>query len=92
MAASDSGRAEQGFSGQTLREIIYVSAGGEALRVHLSELFGTRPLTIGSASVGVVLDGGRPRDAAASQHVKGMLGLFVGAESDGVGHAAERPY
>jgi lysophospholipase L1-like esterase len=58
MAASDSEQAEQGFSDQTIREIIYVSAGGEALRVHLSNLFGTRPLTIGGASVGVVLDGG----------------------------------
>jgi lysophospholipase L1-like esterase len=57
MAASDSEQAEQGFSDQTIRDIIYVSAGGEALRVHLSNLFGTRPLTIGAASVGVVLDG-----------------------------------
>lgn len=57
MAASDSERAEQGFDDQTIREIIYVSAGGEALRVHLSNLFGTQPLTIGGASVGVVLDG-----------------------------------
>ena len=44
MAASDSEQAEQGFSDQTIREIIYVSAGGDALRVHLSNLFGTRPL------------------------------------------------
>lgn len=57
MAASDSVQAEQGFSDQTIREIIYVSAGGDALRVHLSNLFGTRPLTIGGASVGVVLVG-----------------------------------
>jgi lysophospholipase L1-like esterase len=57
MAPSDSARAEQGFSDQTIREIVYVSAGGDALRVHLSNLFGTRPLTIGGASVGEVLDG-----------------------------------
>ena len=58
MAASDSERAEHGFSDQTIRDIIYVSAGGEALRVHLSNLFGSRPLTIGGASVGVVRAGG----------------------------------
>ena len=58
MAASDSTQAEQGFSDQTIRDIIYLSAGGDALRVHLSNLFGTRPLRIGEASVGVVLDGG----------------------------------
>jgi lysophospholipase L1-like esterase len=57
MAASDSEQAEQGFSDQTIRDIIYLSAGGEALRVHLSNLFGTRPLRIGEASVGVVLAG-----------------------------------
>jgi lysophospholipase L1-like esterase len=59
MAATDNGQAEQGFSNQTIRDIVYTSAGGEALRVHLSNLFGTRPLTIGEASVGVVLDGGQ---------------------------------
>ena len=58
MAASGSAQAEQGFSDQTIRQIIYLSAGGDALRVHLSNLFGTRPLTIGGASVGVVLDDG----------------------------------
>lgn len=57
MAASGSGQAEHGFSDQTIRQIIYVSAGGEAFRVRLSNLFGTRPLRIGGASVGVVLDG-----------------------------------
>jgi lysophospholipase L1-like esterase len=58
MAASDSEQAEQGFGNRTIRDVIYTSVGGEALRVRLSNLFGTRPLTIGRASVGVVLEGG----------------------------------
>jgi lysophospholipase L1-like esterase len=58
MAGSDIKQAEQGFRNQTVRDIIYTSAGGMALRVHLSNLFGTRPLTVGGASVGAVLDGG----------------------------------
>jgi lysophospholipase L1-like esterase len=58
MAASDTALAEQGFRDQTIRDIIYTSAGGEALRVRLSNLFGTRPLAIGAASVGRVLLGG----------------------------------
>jgi lysophospholipase L1-like esterase len=57
MAASGSAQAEQGFSDQTIRDIVYLSAGGDAVRVHLSNLFGTRPLRIGGASVGIVLDG-----------------------------------
>jgi lysophospholipase L1-like esterase len=55
MAASDSGQAAQGFGNQTVRDIVYTSVGGDALRVRLSNLFGTRPLTIGNASVGSVL-------------------------------------
>lgn len=59
MAPSDTKQAAQGFGNQTVRNIVYTSVGGDALRVRLSNLFGTRPLTIGRASVGVVLDGAR---------------------------------
>lgn len=59
MAASDTKQAAQGFGNQTVRDMIYTSVGGDALHVRLSNLFGTRPLTIGRASVGVVLDGAR---------------------------------
>lgn len=45
------------FTDQTIRNIIYTSAGGNAFRVQLTNTFGTQPLTVGGVSVGVVLDG-----------------------------------
>ncbi|HSZ38857.1 MAG TPA: SGNH/GDSL hydrolase family protein [Trebonia sp.] len=45
------------FSDQTVRNIIYTSAGGDSLRIRVSNTFGTQPVTIGDVSVGVVLDG-----------------------------------
>jgi lysophospholipase L1-like esterase len=45
------------FSNQTVRNIIYTSAGGSSLRVQLSNTFGSAPLQVGAVSVGVVLNG-----------------------------------
>ena len=45
------------FTDQTIRNIVYTSAGGDAFRVQLTNTFGTQPLTVGGVSVGVVLDG-----------------------------------
>ncbi len=36
----------QSFRGKTLRQIVHTSVGGHILRIHLSNLFGTAPLTI----------------------------------------------
>jgi lysophospholipase L1-like esterase len=47
------------LSGQTVRNIIYTSAGGTSLRVHVSNAFGAAPLTARDVSVGVVLTGAR---------------------------------
>lgn len=45
------------FTDQTVRNIIYTSAGGDSLRIQVTNTFGTQPVTIGDVSVGVVLDG-----------------------------------
>lgn len=45
------------FSDQTVRNIIYTSAGGNSLRVQLTNAFGSAPLQVGAVSVGVVLNG-----------------------------------
>ncbi|MBO0805327.1 MAG: SGNH/GDSL hydrolase family protein, partial [Nocardiopsaceae bacterium] len=57
MSGTSSSQATAGFDDQTVRNIIYPSVGGDALRVQLSNTFGSSPLTIGAVSVGVVLDG-----------------------------------
>jgi hypothetical protein len=51
--------ARTGFADQTVRNIIYTSVGGDELRVRVSNIFGTTPLTVGAVSVGMVLDGAR---------------------------------
>ncbi|UGT45510.1 SGNH/GDSL hydrolase family protein [Nocardia yamanashiensis] len=43
--------AEQGFTNQTLRQVVRVTQGGAAARIVLSNRFGTTPLRIGGANV-----------------------------------------
>jgi lysophospholipase L1-like esterase len=50
---ADSGRSRIGFRDQTLRSIVRISAGGSAVRIRLSNMFGDRPLTVGAAHVAV---------------------------------------
>jgi lysophospholipase L1-like esterase len=57
MAGTSSAATTPGLSNQTVRDIIFTSAGGSSLRVRVSNAFGARPLRAGSASVGVVLAG-----------------------------------
>jgi lysophospholipase L1-like esterase len=49
--------ALSGFDNQTVRNIVFTSVGGQVLRIHLSNTFGTQPLVVGSATVGVELSG-----------------------------------
>jgi lysophospholipase L1-like esterase len=53
----ESKTAYAGFGNQTVRNIVYTSAGGDEIRVQVSNTFGTAPLTVGTVSVGTVLDG-----------------------------------
>jgi lysophospholipase L1-like esterase len=43
----------KGFSNQTLREIVYTSIGGSEARIELSNTFGTKPLQVAAAAVGI---------------------------------------
>jgi lysophospholipase L1-like esterase len=47
-----------GFRDTTIRNIVFTSIGGREIRIRLSNLFGTRPLVIGRASVGAVASEG----------------------------------
>jgi lysophospholipase L1-like esterase len=63
----------QTFSNQTVRQILHVSAGGDELRVQLSNLYGSAPLTIDAVGVAPSTGGGSI-DAAAEQRL-----TFAGA-------------
>src|SRR5882724_265764 len=41
------------FSNQTVRQIVHVSIGGSKVRIRLSNEFGSKPVLIGAASIGL---------------------------------------
>ena len=49
--------AARGFDDQTVRNVVFTSAGGSMVRVLVTNAFGTRPLLVGQAAVGI-WDGG----------------------------------
>lgn len=65
--------SDPGFLDQTLRQIVHIGIGGDELRVRFSNSFGTAPLTIEAASVGV-------QDQAASVLPDTMRELTFGGE------------
>src|ERR1700680_1135784 len=60
---------------QTLRQVVHISVGGDRVRVKLSNLFGTSPLVIGGAAIGV-RDTGAAIVAGSSQTL-----TFLGSSS-----------
>jgi len=61
----------------TLRQVVRVSAGGERVRIRLSNAFGTRPLAIGGAHVARSVAPGTPR-------IEGGARLTFSGRSDAV--------
>jgi lysophospholipase L1-like esterase len=45
--------ADKGLDHQTVRNVVFVSAGGDRVRVRLTNAFGAKPLQVGAASVAV---------------------------------------
>jgi hypothetical protein len=58
--------SRNGFQDQTLRQVVYPHAGGAQVRVRLSNTFGSQPLLIGQANIG--LQEGETSVASASDH------------------------
>ena len=46
-----SGPSHDGFANQTVRMVVYPTVGGQAVRVRLSNLYGTAPLRVGKVAV-----------------------------------------
>ena len=63
-ATSVPGSTNAGFSNQTVRHVAHISAGGERVRVRLSNAFGSTPLIIGAAHI--ALHGGGASIVAGS--------------------------
>jgi lysophospholipase L1-like esterase len=45
--------SERGFDHETLRQIVFASAGGDEVRVHFTNAYGLAPLEIGRASIAI---------------------------------------
>ncbi|GAA3621589.1 SGNH/GDSL hydrolase family protein [Nonomuraea rosea] len=59
--------SEQGFSDQTLRQVVRVSAGGSAVRIRLSNAYGSAPLKIAGATVARAGSGAAVRPGSVRQ-------------------------
>ncbi len=66
--------ASPSFDDQTVRQVVRISAGGERLRLRLSNEYGTQPLKIGAASVALASADGTPAK-------KSVQVTFSGAKS-----------
>jgi lysophospholipase L1-like esterase len=69
----------------TLRQIVHLSRGGDAIRVRLSNLFGTTPLRVGAAHVAIATTPGRAAiipssDRAITFAGKSAVTITAGAE------------
>ncbi|MFD5386016.1 GDSL-type esterase/lipase family protein [Streptomyces sp. NPDC127074] len=93
-----SGPSATGFTDRTLRLVVHVGAGGSALRIRLSNEYGTTPLDIGAATVATrgagaaaapgtrhtVTFGGRPATTvpAGARTVSDPVGLNTKPDTD----------
>ena len=59
-AAQGNRPATPSFENRTLRQILRVSAGGESVRVRLTNAFGSNPIEIGAARIALLDDQDRP--------------------------------
>lgn len=75
------------FNDQTIRMVAHASVGGSALRIHLSNLRGTTPLTVGAVSVAAQAEratavAGTQRAVTFSHHTSVALGAGSELVSD----------
>ncbi|MGW4961979.1 SGNH/GDSL hydrolase family protein [Nonomuraea sp. NPDC004186] len=55
--------SQEGFASQTVRQVLRVTADGDAVRIRLSNVYGTGPLTITGATIAACADGAAIQEA-----------------------------
>lgn len=58
-APRTTGLSHAGFTDETVRDIVHISAGGSQIRIRVSNVFGTRPLRIGDVRLALSRTGAR---------------------------------
>jgi lysophospholipase L1-like esterase len=72
--------ADTGLKDQTVRNLVFLSAGGHQLRVRVSNAFGAQPLDVGAASVGVQKQGAQTVPGTLrSVHFSGRRSILIPA-------------
>jgi lysophospholipase L1-like esterase len=61
------GGVEQGYAGFTIRNVVHTTAGGNKVRIHLSNRYGTRPVLFGHVTVAVSAHAGGQWSGAIDQ-------------------------
>jgi len=51
--------SDVGLTNQTIRNVVFISAGGDRVRARLTNAFGTKPVRVGSASIAISAEGGQ---------------------------------
>jgi lysophospholipase L1-like esterase len=81
--------AEQGYAGYTIRNVVHTTAGGDTVRVHLSNRFGNAPVLMGHVTVGLSAHKGGaddPSDGSAGVlkdvHFGGAASVTVPARAE----------
>ncbi|RKE00401.1 lysophospholipase L1-like esterase [Catellatospora citrea] len=57
---ANTGSSLNGFTDQSIRQLVRISLGGQKVRLRFTNAYGTGPLTIGRASVGLPVTAGSP--------------------------------
>ena len=75
--------SDVGLSNQTIRNVVYLSAGGDKVRVRISNAFGFEPLNVGAATVAVSVGGAAivPGTLRTLQF-SGKTSIIVAADSE----------
>lgn len=83
MAAVPGSLAATGFDNQTVRNIVFTSVGGSLARVRFTNSFGSQPLAIGAASIGLAGAGGAVAGRAVPLTFAGLSSVLIppGAEA-----------
>jgi lysophospholipase L1-like esterase len=71
--------AGNGLTNSTVRNVVFLSAGGSVVRVRLTNAFGTQPLQVGHASVAVQGSGATPSGAVSSLTFGGQRAVTIAA-------------
>lgn len=71
--------SDVGLSNQTIRNIVHVSAGGDTVRVRLSNIAGSNPLLVGSASLALAGMGAAADGAVQPLRFSGASSILIAA-------------